>query len=173
MKNNIKLLKGNIVDQDVDAIVNAANSGLLGGGGVDGAIHKAAGNIIDEECREIREKQGGCPTGKAVITSGGNLKAKYIIHAVGPIWEGGKSNEEGLLASAYIESLKIADKYNLKTIAFPSISTGTYGFPVERAAKIALRAVSDYLEKTNIKEVRFILFSDKDYEIYTNSYDEL
>lgn len=173
MKERIKLIKGNIVDQEVDAIVNAANSSLSGGGGVDGAIHRAGGPSIAEECRVIREKQGGCLTGHAVITGAGNLKAKYVIHAVGPIWKGGNHNEDNLLASAYIESLKLADEYNVKTIAFPSISTGAYGFPIERAAKIALRVVSDYLEGSDIKEVRFILFSDKDYEVYSKVYEEL
>jgi O-acetyl-ADP-ribose deacetylase (regulator of RNase III) len=173
MKDKIKIFKGDIVEQDVDAIVNAANSGLLGGGGVDGAIHKAGGYVIDEECKAIREKQGECPTGNAVITSGGNLKAKYVIHAVGPVWEGGKNNEDNLLASAYIESLKIADNCKLKAIAFPSISTGVYGFPVERAARIALRAVSDYLDKSDIKEVRFILHNDKDYDVYLKVFNEM
>lgn len=173
MKEKIKLIKGNIVDQEVDAIVNAANSSLIGGGGVDGAIHKAGGPAIAEELKVIREKQGGCPTGRAVITGAGNLKAKYVIHAVGPIWKGGNHNEDNLLASAYIESLKLADEYNVKTIAFPSISTGAYGFPVERAARIALRVVSDYLEGSNIKEVRFVLFSDRDYEVYSKAYEEL
>ncbi|SNX52714.1 O-acetyl-ADP-ribose deacetylase [Thermoanaerobacterium sp. RBIITD] len=173
MKDNIKLLRGDITDQEVDAIVNAANSELVGGGGVDGAIHRAGGYVIDEECKAIRDKEGGCPTGKAVITCGGNLKANYVIHAVGPIWKGGNNEEDKLLASAYIESLKIADRYNIKTIAFPSISTGAYGFPVERAAKIALRAVSDYLDKSGIREVRFVLFTDHDYDIYSKVYDEL
>jgi O-acetyl-ADP-ribose deacetylase len=173
VKEKIKLLKGDITEQEVDAIVNAANSGLLGGGGVDGAIHRAGGKVIEEECKEIRNREGGCPTGKAVMTHGGNLKASYVIHAVGPIWKDGNSDEDNLLASAYIESLKIADKHNLKTIAFPSISTGAYGFPVDRAAKIALRAVSDYLDKSEIKEVRFVLFSDHDYDVYSKAYDEL
>ncbi|HBT49908.1 MAG: Macro domain-containing protein [Caldanaerobacter subterraneus] len=173
MKEKIKLIKGNIVDQEVDAIVNAANSSLIGGGGVDGAIHKAGGPAIAEELKVIREKQGGCPTGHAVITGAGNLKAKYVIHAVGPIWKGGNHNEDNLLASAYVESLKLADEYNVKTIAFPSISTGAYGFPVERAARIALRVVSDYLEGSSIKEVRFVLFSDRDYEVYSKAYEEL
>lgn len=173
MKDKIKLIKGDIVEQDVDAVVNAANSGLFGGGGVDGAIHKAGGPLIDEECRAIRESYGGCPTGHAVITGGGNLKAKYVIHAVGPVWEGGNFDEDKLLASAYIESLKLADRYNIKTMAFPSISTGAYGFPVERAARIALKVVSDYLKNSDIKEVRFILFSDRDYDIYSKVYNEL
>ncbi|SHF38037.1 O-acetyl-ADP-ribose deacetylase (regulator of RNase III), contains Macro domain [Caldanaerobius fijiensis DSM 17918] len=173
MKERIKLIKGDIVEQEVDAIVNAANSALAGGGGVDGAIHRAGGPTIDEECRVIREQCGGCPTGHAVITGGGNLKAKYVIHAVGPIWKGGNFNEDNLLASAYIESLKLAEEYNIKTIAFPSISTGAYGFPVERAARIALRTVADYLVNSDIKEVRFILFSERDYEVYLKAYNEL
>ncbi|MGB9680133.1 MAG: O-acetyl-ADP-ribose deacetylase [Thermoanaerobacteraceae bacterium] len=173
MKEKIKLIKGDIVDQEVDAIVNAANSALAGGGGVDGAIHKYGGPTIAEECKIIREAKGGCPTGRAVITSGGNLKAKYVIHAVGPIWKDGSYDEDNLLASAYIESLKLADEYGIKTIAFPSISTGAYRFPTERAAKIALRVTMDYLEKSDIKEVRFILFTDKDYEIYSKIYKNI
>ncbi|WP_026485688.1 O-acetyl-ADP-ribose deacetylase [Caldanaerobius polysaccharolyticus] len=172
MKEKITFIKGDIVDQEVDAIVNAANSALAGGGGVDGAIHRAGGPSIDEECRIIREQRGGCPTGHAVITGGGNLKAKYVIHAVGPIWKGGNFNEDNLLASAYLESLKLADEYNIKTIVFPSISTGAYGFPIERAARIALRTVLDYLVSSNIQEVRFVLFSDRDYDVYIKTYNK-
>ncbi|MGB9782125.1 MAG: O-acetyl-ADP-ribose deacetylase [Moorellaceae bacterium] len=157
----IVLLPGDITVQDTEAIVNAANEGLWGGGGVDGAIHRAGGPIIAEECRRIREEKGGCPTGQAVITSGGNLKARYVIHAVGPVWAGGRKGEDELLASAYRNSLALAEQYGLKTIAFPSISTGAYRFPLERAAKIALTTVLSYIrEKPQaFTEVRFVLFN--------------
>lgn len=170
MKGKISFVKGDITQQRTDAIVNAANSGLLGGGGVDGAIHRAAGPKLDEECRKI----GGCPTGQAVITSGGNLKAKYVIHTVGPIWHGGGHNEANLLASCYKNSLKLAEENGIKTIAFPSISTGAYGYPVEQAAHIAVKTVSDYLkDNTAIEEVIFVLFSDRDYQTYLKAYEEL
>ncbi|MDI6601189.1 MAG: O-acetyl-ADP-ribose deacetylase [Thermoanaerobacteraceae bacterium] len=170
MESKITFVKGDITLQDTDAIVNAANSSLLGGGGVDGAIHRAAGPKLDEECRKI----GGCPTGQAVITTGGNLKAKYVIHTVGPVWHGGTLNEPDLLASCYINSLKLADENGIKTIAFPSISTGAYGYPVEQAAHIAVKTVSDYLKNNiAIEEVRFVLFSDRDYQVYVKAYKEL
>jgi Macro domain. len=170
MKGSISFVKGDITLQDTDAIVNAANSSLLGGGGVDGAIHKAAGPALDEECRRI----GYCPTGQAVITTGGNLKAKYVIHTVGPIWHGGTRNEPELLASCYRNSLKLAEEKDIKTIAFPSISTGAYGYPIEQAAHIAVKTVSDYLKTSNtIKEVRFVLFSKRDYDVYVEAYKEL
>ena len=130
---DIQLIKGDITKMKVDAIVNAANSSLLGGGGVDGAIHRAGGPKILEECMVIREKQGGCKTGEAVITTGGNLPAKYLIHTVGPVWYGGKNNEDELLANAYKNSLRLATEYEIKSVAFPNISTGVYGFPKQRA----------------------------------------
>jgi len=163
----ITLVQGDITKIKVDAIVNAANSSLLGGGGVDGAIHRAGGPKILEECMVIREKQGGCKTGEAVITTGGNLPAKYVIHTVGPVWYGGKNNEDELLANAYKNSLRLATEYEIKSIAFPNISTGVYGFPKQRAAEIAVNAVKDFFNLTTlIKEVFFVCFDEENYKIY-------
>ena len=164
---NIQLIKGDITKIKVDAIVNAANSSLLGGGGVDGAIHRAGGPKILEECKIIRGKQGGCKTGEAVITTGGNLPAKYVIHTVGPVWHGGKNNEDELLANAYKNSLRLATEYEIKSIAFPNISTGVYGFPKQRAAEIAVNAVKEFMKFTTlIKEIFFVCFDDENYKIY-------
>jgi len=164
---DIQLIKGDITKLKVDTIVNAANSSLLGGGGVDGAIHRAGGPKILEECMVIREKQGGCKTGEAVITTGGNLPAKYVIHTVGPVWYGGKNNEDELLANAYKNSLRLATEYEIKSIAFPNISTGVYGFPKQRAAEIAVNAVKDFFNLTTlIKEVFFVCFDEENYKIY-------
>ena len=164
---DIQLIKGDITKMKVDAIVNAANSSLLGGCGVDGAIHRAGGPKILEECMVIREKQGGCKTGEAVITTGGNLPAKYVIHTVGPVWYGGKNNEDELLANAYKNSLRLATEYEIKSIAFPNISTGVYGFPKQRAAEIAVNAVKDFFNLTTlIKEVFFVCFDEENYKIY-------
>ena len=164
---NIQLIKGDITKIKVDAIVNAANSSLLGGGGVDGAIHRAGGPKILEECKIIREKQGGCKTGEAVITTGGDLPAKYVIHTVGPVWHGGKNNEDELLANAYKNSLRLATEYEIKSIAFPNISTGVYGFPKQRAAEIAVNAVKEFTKLTTlIKEIFFVCFDDENYKIY-------
>ena len=164
---DIQLIKGDITKMKVDAIVNAANSSLLGGGGVDGAIHRAGGPKILEECMVIREKQGGCKTGEAVITTGGNLPAKYVIHTVGPVWYGGKNNEDELLANAYKNSLRLATEYEIKSIAFPNISTGVYGFPKQRAAEIAVNAVKGFFNLTTlIKEVFFVCFDEENYKIY-------
>jgi len=163
----LTLMRADITDQDTDAIVNAANSSLLGGGGVDGAIHRAGGPQILEECKMIRATRGECPPGEAVVTSGGRLKCRYVIHTVGPIWHGGKEGEEQLLANAYRNSLQFAAERKLQTIAFPSISTGAYGFPIQRAAKIALSTVTDFLKRdSSLVEVRFIVFSHDDYEVY-------
>lgn len=162
-KARLVLVKGDITEEETDAIVNAANSRLAGGGGVDGAIHRAGGPSIMEECRKI----GGCPTGQAVITTAGNLKARYVIHAVGPIYQGGTKGEEKLLRGAYEESLKIASKKGLKSISFPAISAGAYGYPLEEAAKVALKAVIDYLKSTEgIELVRFVLFDDRTLEAF-------
>ena len=164
-----QLVIGDITDVEADAIVNAANSTLMGGGGVDGAIHRKGGPRILEECKKIRatEWPEGLPTGKAVITSGGNLKAKNVIHTVGPVWRGGNHGEAGLLAQAYQNSLKLAAFKGLKTIAFPSISTGAYGYPVEDASHIAVKIVKDFLVKEDkLDKVVFVLFSDRDFEIY-------
>ncbi|OQY46474.1 MAG: O-acetyl-ADP-ribose deacetylase [Anaerolineaceae bacterium 4572_78] len=159
-QSTIELVEGDITQQDVEAIVNAANNSLLGGGGVDGAIHRAAGPKLLEACRPL----GGCPTGDARITLGFNLKAKWVIHTVGPIYHGGSHGEEKLLADAYRNSLKLASKHGAKSIAFPAISTGVYHYPMDKAAYIALQTVMDYLhEHADIKHVRFVLFSKKAY----------
>ena len=167
----ISLKKGDIVKEETDAIVNAANSKLAGGGGVDGAIHKAGGTEIMAECRKI----GGCPTGSAVITTGGMLKARYVIHTVGPVYAGGTRGEAKLLAGAYESSLKLAAGRGIETIAFPSISTGAYGYPAEDAAVIALKTVIEYAgtHKGFFKLIRFCLFSDKDLETYRNALRKL
>jgi O-acetyl-ADP-ribose deacetylase (regulator of RNase III) len=155
---------GDITKESTDAIVNAANSGLAGGGGVDGAIHRAGGPEIMQQCRKI----GGCPTGKAVITTAGNLKAKYVIHTVGPRYYDGTGKEAALLKSAYHESLTLASKKNLKSIAFPAISTGAYGYPIHDAARIALQTTIDYLkEHQDIQLVRFVLYDHTTYDIFT------
>ncbi|WP_419471632.1 O-acetyl-ADP-ribose deacetylase [Gottfriedia acidiceleris] len=165
----IKVVKGDITEQTVDAIVNAANSSLLGGGGVDGAIHRSAGKRLYDECVAIRNKKGGCKTGEAVITTGGNLSAKYVIHTVGPVWNGGDKNEKVLLKKCYLNSLDLARKNGIKTIAFPNISTGIYGYPKIPAAKIAVKTVNEYLENNEgIKEVIFVCFDEENYHIYTN-----
>lgn len=166
----ISLIKGDITNESLDAIVNAANSRLAGGGGVDGAIHRAGGPTIMEECRKI----GGCPTGSAVITSGGDLKARFVVHAVGPIYRDGMHNEAKLLESAYKKSLEIAGKNGLYTIAFPSISTGAYAYPVKEASKIALKTVIKFVEEHNeFKLIRFVLFSVQDMEVYKNTLEDL
>ena len=172
----IFLVQGDITEQDTDAIVNAANPSLMGGGGVDGAIHRKGGPKILEECKHIRttEWPNGLPTGKAVITSGGNLKARYVIHTVGPIWRGGNHGEPELLAEAYHNSLRLAVSNRSKTIAFPSISTGAYGYPVEEASRIALRAVKEFLERENkLDRVVFVLFTRHDLEIYKEAGREI
>ncbi|MDD2927685.1 MAG: O-acetyl-ADP-ribose deacetylase [Candidatus Omnitrophica bacterium] len=162
----IELIKGDITKLKVDAVVNAANETLLGGGGVDGAIHSAAGPELLAECRNL----GSCKTGQAKITKGYKLLSKYIIHTVGPVWEGGKSREAELLALCYRNSLNLAKEYSLRSIAFPSISTGAYGFPIQKAAAIALITVKNFLkENPNVFEkVIFVLFSEQDFEIYNN-----
>ena len=163
MESKPELYKGDITKLNVDAIVNAANTSLLGGGGVDGAIHRAAGH----ELLEYNQRLGGCTTGEAKISPGFKLPAKYIIHTVGPVWNGGKNNEDKLLANCYKNSLKLAAENNIKTIAFPSVSTGVYRFPVERASKIAVKEVKDFLEKDSpIEKVIFVCFDDRIYEIY-------
>lgn len=163
----IKVIKGDITKVKVDAIVNAANSSLLGGGGVDGAIHRAGGPEILEECIKIRCRQGGCNTGEAVITTAGKLQAKYVIHTVGPIWNGGQNNEEYLLGKCYQNSLKLAISNGVKSIAFPNISTGIYGFPKELAARIAIKTVFDFIqENSDIEQVIFVCFDNENYKIY-------
>ena len=171
----ISIIQGDITKQATNAIVNAANSSLMGGGGVDGAIHRAGGPAILEECRQIVSRQGRLPTGKAVITSGGNLKARFVIHTVGPIWHGGNKGEPELLASAYQESLKVAAENNLTSISFPSISTGAYGYPVTEAAKVAISTVVSFLKEgvISIKEVVFVLFDPATFESYSSVLGEI
>ena len=165
MGNKIEIHKGDITKLSVDAIVNAANTSLLGGAGVDGAIHRAAGPKL----LEYNKKLGGCPTGEAKISPGFNLPAKHVISTVGPVWNGGNRNEDELLANCYRNSLRIAFENNIKTIAFPSISTGVYRFPVNRASKIAVKEVKDFLDKNpSIEKVIFVCFDDKTYEVYKN-----
>ncbi len=167
------LVRGDITTQETEAIVNAANSSLLGGAGVDGAIHRAGGPQILEECKKIRAKQEGCPTGEAVITTGGLLKAKYVIHTVGPIWRGGNQSEEKLLINAYQSSLAIAKEKGIRSLSFPSISTGAYGYPIQAAARVALSTIRDFLTEHDFEEVRFVLFSDRDLKTYEASWAEI
>ena len=169
----LSLVQGDITQQETDAIVNAANSTLLGGGGVDGAIHRRGGAVILEECRRIRATAfpEGLPTGEAVSTTGGALPAQRVVHTVGPIWRGGHAGEAELLARAYRNSLRVAAEEGLRTIAFPSVSTGAYGYPTERAAEVALRAVQQeiHARPDAFDEVRFVLFSERDVAIYRDA----
>jgi O-acetyl-ADP-ribose deacetylase (regulator of RNase III) len=171
------LMQGDITRQNVDAIVNAANSSLMGGGGVDGAIHRAGGPAILEECKQIRAMHGQCAPGDAVITGGGELNARFVIHTVGPIWRGGSTNENVILTNAYKHSLDLAVQYEIRTISFPSISTGAYGYPLEQAAKIALSTVIGYChniaEKQILDEIRFVLFDQFTQSAYENSLQAL
>ena len=171
----LSIIQGDITKQATDAIVNAANPRLMGGGGVDGAIHRGGGPVILEECKQIVAKQGRLPTGKAVITTGGNLRAKHVIHTVGPIWQGGGRNEAALLESAYRESLKLAAEHNLTSISFPSISTGAYGYPVAEASKVAIKVAVSFLREqvTSLKEVVFVLFDSRTYEAYSSALEEV
>ncbi|MFZ6009021.1 MAG: O-acetyl-ADP-ribose deacetylase [Bacteroidota bacterium] len=166
--NRIEVIQGDITKLSVDAIVNAANSSLLGGGGVDGAIHRAAGPALLDECKAIRARQGGCHTGEAVITSGGRLLAKFVIHTVGPVWNGGTKNEDEHLANAYRNSLKVAVENRVKTVAFPNVSTGIYGFPKDRAAGIAIREVKNFIaDHDEIDRVVFCCFDQENFDLYT------
>ncbi len=170
MRERVEIVEGDITKQKVDAIVNAANKSLRGGGGVDGAIHRAAGPELLEECRKI----GGCPTGEARVTKGYKLPAQWVIHTVGPIWRGGTQNEDQLLANCYRNSLKAAVEIGAKTVAFPSISTGAYGFPLERATKIALTETKKFLEKDNsIEKVVFVCFGKEAFETYKRIFDQV
>ena len=168
---DLELIQGDITKAQVDAIVNAANSELIGGGGVDGAIRRAGGDAIESACAKIRRREGGCPTGKAVITPGGNLYAKYVIHTAGPVWEGGDSGEAELLASCYKESLRLAVKNGIQSIAFPSISTGIYGYPTEKAAVVALTAVKELVLQSNAVPtiIQFILFDEATHTCYVDA----
>jgi len=172
----IRIVQGDITEQDTDVIVNAANSTLMGGDGVDGAIHRKGGLKILEECKVIRKTEwpNGLPTGKAIITTGGNLKARHVIHTVGPVWNGGKHGEPELLAEAYKNSLSLAVSKGLKTIAFPSISTGAYGYPIDKTCEVALRTVREFLEKEDkLEKVVFVLFSQPDIETYEKTAKEV
>jgi O-acetyl-ADP-ribose deacetylase len=173
-KAKISVVQEDITRQTTDAIVNAANSSLMGGGGVDGAIHRVGGGAILEECIQIVARQGHLPTGQAVITTAGNMKAKHVIHTVGPIWHGGTQNEPMLLASAHRESLKLAAANKLTSISFPSISTGAYGYPVEKAAIIALKEVVTFLQQTtSISEVVFVLFDARTFDAYKKALEDV
>ncbi|HEV2130509.1 MAG TPA: O-acetyl-ADP-ribose deacetylase [Longimicrobiaceae bacterium] len=173
----LRLVRGDITEQQVDAVVNAANSTLLGGGGVDGAIHRRGGPEILAECRELRRTRypDGLPTGEAVATTAGALPARRVIHTVGPVWQGGKAGEPELLASAYRSSLERAREEGLRSVAFPAISTGVYGYPIEQAAPLALRTVAEYVRQhpDALEEVRFVLFSDPDLQLYRQALAEL
>ena len=163
MISTIEIFKGDITKLKVDAIVNAANSSLLGGGGVDGAIHRAAGPKLLEECKKLN----GCKTGEAKITQGYNLQSKFVIHTVGPIWNGGNYNEDELLTNCYLNSLKLAVENKIKTIAFPAISTGVYSFPLERAAQIAIKTVKKFIQSDkSIQKIIFVCFDDRAYQTY-------
>ena len=162
----IHIIRGDITKQKVDAIVNAANSSLMGGGGVDGAIHRAGGPAILEECKKIIATQGGCATGEAVITTAGNLPAKFVIHTVGPVWSGGNSSEQMKLANCYSNSLHLAAENGLQSIAFPNISTGIYGYPKKEAARIAIETVSDFLIANVTVQVYFVCFDEENFELY-------
>lgn len=166
----IEVIKGDITKIQADAIVNAANSSLLGGGGVDGAIHRAGGPQILEECRAIRNRQGKCNTGEAVVTNAGNLPAKYVIHTVGPVWNGNEEKESKLLANCYYNSMKLAESLGVKTIAFPNISTGVYRFPKELAGKIAVDEVRNF-KSDIIEKVIFVCFDDENEMIYKKLLD--
>jgi O-acetyl-ADP-ribose deacetylase (regulator of RNase III) len=165
-KTLVSLVQGDITEEKVDAIVNAANSSLMGGGGVDGAIHRAGGPAIREECERIRAKTGRLPTGEAVITTAGDLPSRFVIHTVGPVWSGGDKNEPQLLENAYRNSLRIGAEHELTSVAFPSISTGAYGYPIEKAAEIAVTTVCSAVRESTFGEVRFVLFSREDLDIY-------
>ena len=163
----IELIKGDITLSEVDCIVNAANTSLLGGGGVDGAIHRAGGKAILDECIQIRNRQGNCPVGEAVITTAGKLKAKYVIHTVGPVLNGGRNQEDDKLQKCYRNTLNLASKNKIRSIAIPNISAGIYKFPKEKAAEIAIRTIKDFVEADNsVSRIQFICFDDENHEIY-------
>lgn len=173
-KATLELVMGDITEETTDAIVNAANSGLLGGGGVDGAIHKAAGPALLAQCKKIREQRGPLPPGQAVTTSGADLRARYVIHTVGPVWQGGKVNEPQILESCYCNSMEQANLKACNSVSFPSVSTGAFGYPVGPAAQIALRVIADLLhEPRSVKLVRFVLFDERTYKAYAAAAEEL
>ena len=170
----LELVVGDITEETTDAIVNAANSFLLGGGGVDGAIHRAAGPALLAECKKIREQRGPLPAGQAVSTSGASLKARYVVHTVGPVWQGGTRNEPQVLESCYCHSLEEANRNSCRSVSFPSVSTGAFGYPVDAAALIAIRTVADLLQAPgSVKLVRFVLFNDQAFQAYARAAQEL
>lgn len=164
----IEIVKGDITEMHVDAIVNAANTSLLGGGGVDGAIHRKGGKAILDDCIAIRNKQGGCKVGEAVITKAGNLPSQFVIHTVGPVWNNGKSNEKQLLENCYTNTLKLALMHNIKTIAFPNISTGIYKFPKDMAAEIAYNSIVRFDQKEQFEKIVFVCFDDENFNLYND-----
>jgi O-acetyl-ADP-ribose deacetylase (regulator of RNase III) len=170
----MKVVRGDITRQNLDAIVNAANTSLMGGGGVDGAIHRAGGPAILEECKKIVARQGGCPTGSAVITTAGNLPARFVIHTAGPVWNGGRGNERELLRDCYIHSLQLAVEHECNSIGFPNISTGIYRFPKREAAEIAVKAVNDFLQ-TNAQplQVVFVCHDEENFELVQKEIENL
>ncbi len=170
----IEVVRGDITKLSVDVVVNAANSGLLGGGGVDGAIHRAAGPRLLEECRQLRAERGGCPPGQAVITGAGNLPARYVIHAVGPVWQGGAAGEATLLASCYLTALHLAEEKGARSIAFPNISTGVYGYPKELAAKVVHEAIRSFSRKPgSIERIVFVTFDEENHALYRELFQDL
>ncbi|HEY9676842.1 MAG TPA: O-acetyl-ADP-ribose deacetylase [Drouetiella sp.] len=173
-KTKVSLVRGDITRQEVDGIVNAANSSLLGGGGVDGAIHRAGGPSILQECEQIRRMQGGCKPGNAVITGGGKLKCQYVIHTVGPKYRDGRADEAKVLASAYKSSLELANQYELKSIAIPSIGTGAYGYPLDEASEIALDIVHEFCQTdTTLGDIRLVLFDQFSYDSFAEKLAKL
>ena len=170
----LELVTGDITDESTDAIVNAANSSLLGGGGVDGAIHRAAGPALLAECKKIRDQRGTLPAGQAVATSAANLRARYVIHTVGPVWQGGNLNEPQVLESCYCHAMEEADRKLCASISFPSVSTGAFGYPVDDAAEIAIRTVADLLHTPkSVKLVRFVLFDQRTHKAYVRAVEQL
>ena len=170
----LRVMQGDITKCETGAIVNAANTSLLGGGGVDGAIHRAGGPRILEECKEIRSRQGGCPTGQAVYTSGGNLKSKFVIHTVGPVWQNGQKNEPELLGQCYANSLQLAHELQCERVAFPNISTGVYGYPKEAAADIAWSQVVDFVsQQDGFREIIFVCFDEENYLLYLSHLEKV
>jgi len=172
-KTTLRLVQEDITVQEVDAVVNAANSSLMGGGGVDGAIHRAGGPAILEECKQIVARRGRLPAGQAVATTAGRMPARFVVHTVGPVWRGGSANEDQTLASAYRTSLRVAAEKGCRTVAFPSISTGAYGFPIERAARIALSTILEEVPKHDFDEVRMVLFGARDFQVYSQALSRL
>jgi O-acetyl-ADP-ribose deacetylase (regulator of RNase III) len=169
----ISVVQGDITKQQVDAIVNAANAQLAGGGGVDGAIHRAAGPELMQYCDAVRALEGGCPTGSAVITPAGKLPCRYVIHAVGPVWRGGGNNEDELLAGAYRKALQLAEEHELRTIAFSNISTGVYGFPKERAVKIVAKVMVEFAARARfVEEVRFVCYDAENLRLYRQQFEK-